>query len=648
REARLEAAEARVRAAGERKARRLTGIIGILATATVLGGAITFFSIEASHRARVASTERLVRKSIEEAELLGQGAAAEDVGVLDAALRAVGAARQLVEEREEEISPELVERVRSLAGSLEAKRDVARLLHELEEVRQRDGLGTFMRVDVDDAEKRSGYEARFAEHLGADWSDIDTAEAARRIVATGRAEELCRYLLIQAASDKRRDRSDESSRTWTRPLEIAQLADPDPLRFRLRKALIESDVGVFREVAASAELEHASPVTLHALAVAGSDAFESSEERIAIWRRACELRPSDFWITSELGLVLRDARPPQLDEARTWLTVAVSLRPESGLARAMLASVELRLGNREGARKRLREALDLEPGSEVALNGLGILLDRSNDYAGAEEAFRRALAVPPRSKAFRATILSNLGNMLFLQGDTEGARAAYEEALAESPSASTPNNGLGWLLYQAGWRREALEHYRRATSHPAAGPASWKNLGEALLEIEDLDGAVRALERAVELDETYSLAFDLLGTARRRRGDLTEAIGAFARSIEIAPEGRYSPERLVELFETEGARIDATTREIERLGETLEALRRRGELATVPLALSYVQLWCVRPDPSQREAAVSLAETVARELRGSDASALGALARVRFRCGETREAVRLAEAAVSR
>src|SRR5690606_30854605 len=237
REARLEAAEARVRAAGERKARRLTGIIGILATATVLGGAITFFSIEASHRSRVASTERLVRKSIEEAELLGQGAAAEDVGVLDAALRAVGAARQLVEEREEEISPELVERVRSLSGSLEAKRDVARLLHELEEVRQRDGLGTFMRVDVDDAEKRSGYEARFAEHLGADWSDIDTAEAARRIVATGRAEELCRYLLIQAASDKRRDRSDESSRTWTRPLEIAQLADPDPLRFRLRKAL---------------------------------------------------------------------------------------------------------------------------------------------------------------------------------------------------------------------------------------------------------------------------------------------------------------------------------------------------------------------------------------------------------------------------
>ena len=66
------------------------------------------------------------------------------------------------------------------------------------------------------------------------------------------------------------------------------------------------------------------------------------------------------------------------------------------------------------------------------------------------------------------------------------------------------------------------------------GPAVRFGLGKAYLERSDPGAACSHLERAVELDPSYSAAWKLLGKARAAAGDPGGAAGAYRRGIDAA------------------------------------------------------------------------------------------------------------------
>ncbi|CAN8030531.1 unnamed protein product [Ixodes persulcatus] len=121
-----------------------------------------------------------------------------------------------------------------------------------------------------------------------------------------------------------------------------------------------------------------------------------------------------------------------------------------------------------------------------------------------------------------ATELKDLGNKFFSARKYEDAISCYSKAIIKSPSTSTyfTNRALCYLkLHQ--WEL-ACQDCRRSLDLDASSVKAHFFLGQALLELDSCDEAVKYLQRASDLAKDQKLNFgddiaSQLRTARKRR-----------------------------------------------------------------------------------------------------------------------------------
>ena len=106
---------------------------------------------------------------------------------------------------------------------------------------------------------------------------------------------------------------------------------------------------------------------------------------------------------------------------------------------------------------------------------------------------------------------------------------------------------LGLSHQKAGRHVEAIGVYRELLRREAGNGDVWSNLGVALKMIGDLDGAIEAFVRAVELRPGRGDVFAFLGHALRDAGRLEEAITAYRRGVELSGDVRVADSLLVAL-----------------------------------------------------------------------------------------------------
>ena len=89
----------------------------------------------------------------------------------------------------------------------------------------------------------------------------------------------------------------------------------------------------------------------------------------------------------------------------------------------------------------------------------------------------------------------------------------------------------GVALYQQGDLEGAIYAYRKAIQLEPTFYQAHYNLGIALLQRKDFSGAGAALQQAVQLKPGFASAYNNLGIAFSRQGKLDEAIGSFRQAI---------------------------------------------------------------------------------------------------------------------
>src|SRR5262249_34167467 len=141
-------------------------------------------------------------------------------------------------------------------------------------------------------------------------------------------------------------------------------------------------------------------------------------------------RPGDFWANQDLGLALRALKPPALDEAVRYLTVAVALRPDSPGAYLNLGLALHAQGKWDEAAAAHRQALALAPKYVMAHNSLGNALRGLGQLDEAVAVYRGALALDPKN----VTVHHNLSLVLRDQGKLDEAIAACRRTLALAPN----------------------------------------------------------------------------------------------------------------------------------------------------------------------------------------------------------------------
>jgi len=130
---------------------------------------------------------------------------------------------------------------------------------------------------------------------------------------------------------------------------------------------------------------------------------------------------------------------------------------------------------------------------------LGATSERAGDRAAAEKYFEQCLALAPNN----AEALNYLGYMWAEKGEhLTRAREMIEKALKAEPDNAAFLDSMGWVCYQLGQPREAVEYLRKAVAADPKEPDAtvYDHLGDAYAALKDTEQARAAWTKSLSLE----------------------------------------------------------------------------------------------------------------------------------------------------
>jgi tetratricopeptide (TPR) repeat protein len=283
-------------------------------------------------------------------------------------------------------------------------------------------------------------------------------------------------------------------------------------------------------------------LTLVCLALAAATMARNREygSRVSIARTIVERRPTSI-ARHILGeqLLAAGNRAEAIDELRRAV-------PGNSKARHTLAVALLNEGKADEVIEQLRAFLQtvnppqppvprwLEPTrgeviSSHEMMGRAFLLQK--DWPAAIDELRRVVSMAPANADARRL----LAGTLFGQRAYGEAAMQYGEYLRLRPADLEALGNYGVALIATDQLEDALKAFRRAVDVDPRSAAARRNLATLLFDLRVVDEAHLHAREAVALDPGSAAAHDLLGRTLTLQGKLDEARREFERALEIDP-----------------------------------------------------------------------------------------------------------------
>jgi len=262
--------------------------------------------------------------------------------------------------------------------------------------------------------------------------------------------------------------------------------------------------------------------------------LDEAEEQL---REAVKIQGDNSQLFADLGYILK--RRNNFSEALTLYFHALELGPNDVTRYYDIGDTCLALGDTERAILYLRKADQLDPYNSLVCYNLGRAYFDSGRYDQCEAASKAALQYDPEMVYGRTNLgLSatvNLGLAYLNLGKLKEAEHCFRRNLLLTASSYF---NLGLSLHRQEKYEEALQNFLRAVELVPDDAEYWDLVGNAYLELHQLDDAQKALEKAVEIDPSYPLAsYDLGVVFSRMKGRESEAMKLFKQAIHLNPEG---------------------------------------------------------------------------------------------------------------
>jgi tetratricopeptide (TPR) repeat protein len=302
--------------------------------------------------------------------------------------------------------------------------------------------------------------------------------------------------------------------------------------------------------------------------------------------------------------------------ARSELLRAVQLDPQAFPARAELAALYLRIGERELALQEAHKALELRPDDPRVLLILAetqVRLDRKKDAV--ETLARVSLEGEPQASRYRLA----MGQLYRRLEKFDAARSAFEKLLEEQPSDTTVTRELVALDLQSRDPERALKRANEAIARNPEAGALYALRGRLWLGFRKDSGvlafpeeAERDFKAAIEKAPTQLEAYGGLGALYRQTGRLEEAIQTFEQAREKQPGDPAVRLVLATLYEG-GGRTSEAIREYE------EVVRLDPKQPIAKNNLAWLIAESASDDPDQLDRALEFAQD-AREVLPDNAN----------------------------
>jgi predicted O-linked N-acetylglucosamine transferase (SPINDLY family) len=251
-------------------------------------------------------------------------------------------------------------------------------------------------------------------------------------------------------------------------------------------------------------------------------------QAIECFRRATQLDPfakpqTQFELARSLAAAGENSEALQMVES------LIQKNPSADLL-ALHGSLLLATDRVQLALDRLQQAVQLAPDRADLISTYALALQHRGDFDLAEKQYRRAVQIHPEF----AEVRNHLGHLLLLRRQLPAAVVELKEALRLKPQYPQAHHDLALAYTGLGQMEEALASYRVALEQDPQRAETWEALGRVLLDLRHYNAAAVAFNRALAVAETAE-RFLLLGAAHGGLEDLDSAIAATRRAVELSP-----------------------------------------------------------------------------------------------------------------
>lgn len=258
------------------------------------------------------------------------------------------------------------------------------------------------------------------------------------------------------------------------------------------------------------------------------------EEAIKLQRVVAKDHPNDIDAQENLYKMLVLAN--HIDEARPMGPKLLAARPHDPEVLYLNGIVQRAVGDNEGSKKLLEEAVQRQPDFFNSRFQLGMVLVILKEYAEAKTHLEKAieLGVPGPEVHFElAKALRGLGDAAGATEEIKKYQAIKKTQDAQLEAAEAVAEGDTQL--NAGKAKESIEHYREGVRAEPTNANYHYKLAIALHQAGDDSGVREELEQAVKLNPKLAGAQDALGYVLSQAGDSQGAIAHYRAAVEAAP-----------------------------------------------------------------------------------------------------------------
>ncbi|MBN3040258.1 MAG: tetratricopeptide repeat protein, partial [Candidatus Omnitrophica bacterium] len=254
------------------------------------------------------------------------------------------------------------------------------------------------------------------------------------------------------------------------------------------------------------------------------------KEPISFYQRILKFEPNSARIHHNLGDAYQEKG--LYDNSIEHYLDSIELDPGNASTYTNLGTVYGFLGKDDLAISFYKKAIDVDPGYALAYNNLGVIYQRKMDFPKAVDLYKKSLEL---NDHYIKTYI-NLSIIYIITGDFSKSLAASNKALALNPYSVEAYVNRGVALFNQGKYNKALDSYSKAVEINPDYLRIYYNIGIAYTLLDYDQKAIANFRKATGSPEVAVDAYYNLGVLYRKNGMIKEAINAFLKVAEIAPE----------------------------------------------------------------------------------------------------------------
>jgi len=264
-----------------------------------------------------------------------------------------------------------------------------------------------------------------------------------------------------------------------------------------------------------------------------AEAYSRSKQyskAIDIYRQLTESVPKSSRIAQLYGAAL--GLSGDRDGARQWFGRALELDPANSDAMIHLSRMDLIQKGPDKAIAYLEAQLVEHPESYELMVELGKTHGRLGDHKASLLWFNKAFV---KNGDIHYT-LDGLVNAQIQSGNSAEAVALLEGFIGRNPTDAKAHTMLGRVYQLMNEPQKAIEAFSAATNFAVDKSKSLMALAKALERVDDREGAINALKKALAWDESYLAGYITLTKLVIKEGDKDYALRLISAAERLSPD----------------------------------------------------------------------------------------------------------------